>query len=360
VDGSPAGGKTDFARRTRRSAEFIDQLRTQYAGILTGGQGGAPRAPGEGGGGSGLPPVTVYDPSSRKKQGRLDGVLEGKDEPLPGYPLLCIKRQRSTFLRMVPALQRCMNALNREDAVAGVKVLEDGLAQIEAAYRQYPKLIIGKQTQAAMAALNVGRQVVGATFATVLPAPEAATPRAPTLCITDFKNAVSSAQKQMSPLLLDLDGDGRADVTTPDYTGDRGAFVARGAVSFDLGGAGRRARTEWLQPGQDGLLVMDTNGNGICDDSTELFGDQDGFSDGYAKLALLDADGDGRLTGRELAHLSAWVDDGDGVCRPSELATVTQLGITAISVRHVAWRATFVRHGKACAMWDWFPRSEDL
>ena len=136
-----------------------------------------------------------------------------------------------------------------------------------------------------------------------------------------------------------------------------GPFVEKGSVMFDISGTGRPRRTEWLKPGQDGLLVLDTNGNGVVDSATELFGDADGYENGYAKLSILDRDSDGALSGAELSQLSVWVDDGDGLTQSGELKKVTDLGVSRIEVRHHSYASSFVREGKSFASWDWFPRT---
>lgn len=171
-----------------------------------------------------------------------------------------------------------------------------------------------------------------------------------------LREAVAGAEKQASPLLLDLDGNGIADTTTAERgSPDHGAFRAAGSVYFDVTGRGLPRRTEWIKPGQDGLLVLDANGNGVADSASELFGDTDGFADGFAKLALLDADRDGGIAGPELVNLHAWIDDGDGHCEAHEMKRVTALGITRIWLHHEQYVGSFVRDGRTCRMWDWFP-----
>ena len=66
------------------------------------------------------------------------------------------------------------------------------------------------------------------------------------------------------PLVLDLDGDGRADRT-----------------SFASGG--------------DAFLALDRNGNGRIDSGRELFGDHHGLAHGFEELSRFDANGDGRI-----------------------------------------------------------------
>jgi len=168
------------------------------------------------------------------------------------------------------------------------------------------------------------------------------------------------AREVMSPIILDLDGNGRPDVAAGEWKphGDN-YFSGAQQVNFDLDGDGRAELTEWMGP-NDGLLAMDANHNGQIDDGKELFGTAGGFSDGYRKLAGLDQDGDGRLTGWELKDLSVWQDlDGDGTTDAGELRSAKKMGITSINTRHDGqWQSTFIRDGQIQSSWDWWPTVE--
>ncbi len=129
-----------------------------------------------------------------------------------------------------------------------------------------------------------------------------------------------------SPLILDLDGDG---VETKGLVS--GAF-------FDHAGDGFREETGWVGS-DDGLLVLDRNGNGTIDDGRELFGNQTPLSngataaDGYQALAEWDANADGKLDASDpvWSQLRVWQDaDGDGVSAGEELRTLPDVGVTAI------------------------------
>ena len=67
-------------------------------------------------------------------------------------------------------------------------------------------------------------------------------------------------QLVVSPLVLDLDGDG---VET--------AGVNNNWVMFDLDGDGVKNRTGWLRP-DDGFLVFDRDGDGLINNGREMFG----------------------------------------------------------------------------------------
>ena len=81
-------------------------------------------------------------------------------------------------------------------------------------------------------------------------------------------------------------------------------------------------------------MVDNRDGNAANDmDGARLFGDDAGkFGNGYEKLAELDVNGDGKLTGVELEGLEIWVDDGDAKVEEGEMQSLAQHGITEISV----------------------------
>lgn len=98
------------------------------------------------------------------------------------------------------------------------------------------------------------------------------------------------------PLILDLDGDG-IELTS----------LASSATTFDLDEDGVLERTGWVGP-HDGLLVHDSNGNGVADGIGELFGSAN--VDGFDELKTLDANNDGRIDDADpaFAELLVWRD----------------------------------------------------
>ncbi|TPN90017.1 calcium-binding protein, partial [Mesorhizobium sp. B1-1-5] len=135
------------------------------------------------------------------------------------------------------------------------------------------------------------------------------------------KNAVRAATTPISPLVLDLNGDGIQLSSLSDST----AF-------FDLTSDSFARHTGWVTGG-DGLLAIDRNGNGKIDNITELFGNS--TTDGFSVLSALDSNGDGVIDANDasFSELRVWIDsNGDGITDPAELVTLAQEGITSIDL----------------------------
>jgi hypothetical protein len=140
-----------------------------------------------------------------------------------------------------------------------------------------------------------------------------------------------------SPIVVDLDGDGLELTNWQD------------GVSFDLLADSIKRRVGWTAANvRDAFLVLDRNGNGVVDDSRELFGN---FSpqpepgrreerNGFRALSVFDTsdrggDGDGRITERDriFDRLRLWIDaNHNGVSEASELAPLTTHGLRAIDL----------------------------
>ncbi len=140
-----------------------------------------------------------------------------------------------------------------------------------------------------------------------------------------YQELVGQGVCGMSPLVLDLDGNG-IELTR----------LSEG-VEFDLLANGSPVRTAWVGAG-DALLVLDRNGNGLVDDASELFGnrtDRRSHTDGFAALAELDANADGIIDPRDPAFtaLRVWADEGrDGIGTRNEWRTLAQAGVASLSL----------------------------
>ena len=143
------------------------------------------------------------------------------------------------------------------------------------------------------------------------------------------------------PLVLDLDGDGIETVGLEKH------------ILFDHQADGTKNATGWVAK-DDGLLVMDRNGDGQITTGQELFGDNTVLNNGkkakngYEALADLDSDTDGLITAADTKFndLRVWQDiNQDGVSQATELKTLTQVGISKINVHPDATTYTLFTNG---------------
>ncbi len=107
-------------------------------------------------------------------------------------------------------------------------------------------------------------------------------------------------------------------------------------VRFDGDGTGRVREWSWVTP-RGAWLVHDPKQTGRVTSAIQLFGGVAFWlfwDTGYDALRALDNNGDGELTGKELAGLSLWHDvNSDGVSDPGEVKPVATYGIVALSCR---------------------------
>jgi hypothetical protein len=147
--------------------------------------------------------------------------------------------------------------------------------------------------------------------------------------ITD-STGVCTILANVSPLVLDLDGDGVETIS------------ASQGVWFDNDATGVARKVGWAGA-DDGLLVRDINQDGRINDGAELFGT--GTADGrggkaehgFAALAQLDDNHDGVVDNRDAAwkDLQVWKDaDSDGMTDQGELISLAALGVRSLSLQH--------------------------
>lgn len=133
-----------------------------------------------------------------------------------------------------------------------------------------------------------------------------------------FTAGDAAQPKVKDPLVLDFGGPAAA--------------LSDMRFSFDLDADGSKDDVPGLAGGT-GFLAFDRNDNGRIDDGRELFGPTTG--QGFAELALLDADGNGWIDEADpaFAQLRVWQPDASGA---GTLMTLLEADVGALSVANVA------------------------
>ncbi len=129
----------------------------------------------------------------------------------------------------------------------------------------------------------------------------------------------------ITPIVLDLDGNGIHTVAREDSTG-----------KFDLLGSGKAIDSGWISSG-DAFLAIDIDHNGRIESLSELFGGTT-RGDGFAKLAAFDSNGDGVVDVKDahFADLRVWQDaNGNHQTDAGELRTLAEAGVASLKVEHV-------------------------
>ncbi len=165
-----------------------------------------------------------------------------------------------------------------------------------------------------------------------------------------------NATRVWSPIILDLDGDGKIEASNGQYLA-HDSFSDK-VVTFDFFGNGFPMLMEWVGP-NDGLLCH-PNADGSVK-GNNLFGSANGFKNGYEEMASLDVDNSGSLEGAELKDLRVWTDvNANGIAEANELKSLDELGITSIKVSHNNYASTFVRNGQTFKSFDWWPNCREM
>ncbi len=166
-----------------------------------------------------------------------------------------------------------------------------------------------------------------------------------------------STTRTITPLLLDMDGDGAIQASSgqwlPHNTLDR-----KRMAFFDFHGDKFPVLMEWPGP-QDGILCQPKDDGSI--DGTRLFGTASGFENGFEALRVKDLNKNGKIQGEELNGLSVWTDtNSDARPQSGEVKSLASEGITELSLNHKKFVASYVQNGKSQKMFDWWPLSYEL
>jgi hypothetical protein len=123
--------------------------------------------------------------------------------------------------------------------------------------------------------------------------------------ISDMQSVFDAARTLVSPLILDLDGNGVQTTSLIDGT------------YFDHNNNGLAEQTAWVGS-NDGLLVFDRNQDGVINGGNEVFGNNTLLStnvnatNGFAALADLDTNSDGKIDSSDTNFSNLQVLKGDG------------------------------------------------
>ncbi len=175
----------------------------------------------------------------------------------------------------------------------------------------------------------------------------------------DYKNNdvyTLSVRKTVSPLVLDMAGNGRIEASSGKYL-PHDTFDMKNSVIADFYGDGFEVALEWVGA-NDGLLVA-SKADGTVDVSC-LFGTAGGYESGFEKLALY-ADKNGVVKDSALNNLAVWQDaNRNAIADKGEVRSCRELGITQINAKDNMFVSSFVMNGKTHKMWDWWPSSAEL
>jgi len=150
--------------------------------------------------------------------------------------------------------------------------------------------------------------------------------------IDGFKELFFRGEITVSPIILDLDGNGASSLRQ-----------TTSGIYFDHDGNGFAERTGWVAPG-DVLLVHDLDHNGRIETGAELFGNQTLLPDGkkawggFEALRQFDSNLDGWITVLDPSwrQLQAWRDSNSNAkVDEGELLSLEAVGVEALNLSYI-------------------------
>ncbi len=175
--------------------------------------------------------------------------------------------------------------------------------------------------------------------------------------LDDWNDAENAATPTpISPLVLDLDGDGI----------ELSSVLGSDSVYWDIDNDGFLEQSGFVT-GDDGLLAIDLNGDGVINNHSELFGTE--TTDGFTVLSNYDSNSDGVIdsSDTQFSDLLVWIDaNADGYSASDELYSLADLGITDIALNaslvdyeisgnQITHESTFTINGQTRTIVDaWF------
>ena len=163
----------------------------------------------------------------------------------------------------------------------------------------------------------------------------------------------------VDPIVVDLDGNGKPDVSQGINT-PHNFFDKSRAVLFDINADGVKDLMEWIGP-NDGLLIFFKNDEFTSDvDGFNLMSNAYGFVNGYEKMfEMFDFNKDRILDKSEFSQMYIWQDKNqDAKVQKDELITLEQLGIEKIVLSYGENNMESVMYkkdGSIVKTWQWWP-----